>query len=287
MNYRLLLVGQFVYPEATSAKFFSTELLRRFQALGRDVIPHDFDNTDFPDADVVLIHGYCGVPALLAFPAYKPRVKYSATFMEVPLPIEADHYFFYDGRAHGRTDRSTMINAPVVQGYYRAAAKTPGSILLDHDSKCPEAHYNWNQIIWAELAKHRDQLPDIHQLARWGTPHPDFISLLPVLPHLEYLEQTAEFETFVCTHAGSYNHTVVDMAARGMRVIVPRTITTFVPPSLVDLFDMVVCDDVESIVEECLLPARQPDWKMDRTTDLDEVVRMMDAKFCEALAAYV
>ncbi|MES2789455.1 MAG: hypothetical protein V4719_07525 [Planctomycetota bacterium] len=293
MIYRLLLIGQFDSQDATSAKFFSEEFLCRFRQLGHTVLPLDFHSTEFPTADVVLIHSYHGTPALRAFPSFRQYVRYSAMFMEVPCNIGCDHYFYYDGRSYPQIapEKLTMISAPVVRSYYRDVPKLPGSILLDHDVSFLPLHdnleYDWNRLIWSELARRRDDFSEVYQLER-GDPgeHPEFIKIVPLSNHQDYLARTAGFETFICTHAGSYNHTVVDMVARGTRVVVPATLRgPFVPPSLTELFGMKIYNDVHSLLAECFEPANKAVAPLAKTTDLDTIVQMIDAKFRAAMSA--
>lgn len=283
--YSLLLVGAFNSPRSNvSAEFFSEELFDRFAKLPHVTLrAHHFCDEAYPVSDVALVHGYSDTPAVRGVAKLKQRVGYTAWFMETYDAPGFDHYWFYNPDMNRDRADVSFVPAPVVGDYYRRSVKLPGSLLLDHDLELfPAAgnpEFDWNRTLWAVLERYRSRFSRICQLARGPCPQrPDWIEVLPVQSHQDYLAATAGFESFVCTHAGSYNHSAVDMAVRGTRVIVPSAYgRTFVPRQLTADLHMELVHSPAAAIEACL----QPQWaaRAMQTTDLEDVVRMMDQHF--------
>lgn len=208
--------------------------------------------------------------------------------MEEPLDFGFDHYYFYNGAYSCSPLPKTYIRIPVVKDKYKILPKEPGTLLLDHDSKLftyyQQETHDWNEKIWSLLEHNRCGYHRIVQLERSpDIVRPSFIETIPIQSHDEYLAATACFETFLATHAGSYNHTAIDMALRGSRVINPATMSdifvgTFVPKYQSDELDMVVVRTMEEL--EATLSDHRPGLpQLGKATDLDEVVAIMDRDF--------
>lgn len=285
--YNLLFIGCFApWRTNTSCEFFSDELSARFAAL-----PHvnttriHFNEVDFPQADIALIHAYTSTPSIVNLEKLKTKVKKVVWFMEEPIQeLEFDHYYFYEKKFE-ETSHKTYVKIPVVKSKYDILPKEPGTILLDHDSflfaNAGSPGHDWTQRIWDFFVKNKDKYRSIYQLERGpvDSDRPKFIKTIPMQSHQDYLKTTSRFETFICTHAGSYNHTAVDMAVRGTRVIVPESeYFSFVPRCLVnDLGLKIVFDenDLTKVLDE--VPICVP--QLEKATDLDDVVALMDSDF--------
>lgn len=287
MNYKLLFIGCFDnFRQFTSCEFFTDELYKRFSKLSHvDIIPLHFNTTTFPEADFALAHCYSNSPAIQNMDVLNSRVKKSAYFMEVANDKFSISYH-YDP-FYRNFSNSSFINVPVVKEYYDVDSKEPGSILLDHDGErfpwYGDSDLDWNEKIWDFFSKNRDKYPNVWQLERGNVKRPDFIKTVSFTNHQDYLKNTSRFEKFVCTHYGSYNHTAVDMAVRGTKVIVPHVAQRdFVPFGVSSELSMITIYDLEELDVALQQPFRfEP--KLDRATDLDEIVAKMDCDFQELM----
>lgn len=296
-SYRLLLVGCFVpWKVNSSCEFFSKEFLSCFSKLPHVSIStaHFDDNmSKVPEADVALVHAYADSSPVANLSLLKERVKKTAYFMEVvPTKQETkgysfDRYYYYDSQFSGHS----FVRIPLVKKYYECLLKDPGSILLDHDGRDfpwnGNPHMDWNERIWAFFEKNQARYPNVWQLERGKVKRPSFIKTIKLTDHCEYLKATARFERFVCTHSGSYNHTAADMAVRGTHMLVPfmaeASQRTFVPASLLHDLSMSIYKNEEELDTLLQTPFEfRP--KLDRATDLNDIVARMDSDFQQMLA---
>ena len=288
--YKLLLIGCFTsWRNNTSCEFFSEELAKRFSKLPVSLIKHHFNDLAFPEADIALIHAYDSTEAVQQVSEIKKKVKKVVLFMEEPkYEFGFDHCYFYNHKfIHG--NKGTYIRIPLAKDQYEMVPKEPGSILLDHDCQLFPDHgisgSDWTDRLWAFFEKNKQYRP-VYQLERGPVSHPDFIKKISIQSHQDYLSATAHIETFICTHAGSYNHTAVDMAVRGSKVIVPMVPgtfhNTFVPECLVRDLNMALVLNEQQLGAALNLiktGSRRDRPAIDMATDLDEVVSIMDRDF--------
>jgi len=286
--YKLLLVGCFTpWRNNTSCEFFSDEFAKRFSKLPVTLIKHHFDDPNFPEADVALVHAYISSLAVQQVAQIKKKVKKVVYFMEEPMPNAGfDHCYFYNLDLD--CDNSTFIKAPVVKEQYDIFPKEPGSILLDHDAELfqHDKESDWTERLWDFFGSNPHYGP-VYQLERGNVKHPDFIKKIPIQSHKDYLNATSRIETFICTWSQSYNHTVVDMAIRGSNVIVPMSDKLgfrkeFVPICLVEDFDMIrVLNEkqLDAALKSIGNGSIKSKSRLDVATDLDEVVSIMDKDF--------
>ncbi len=109
-------------------------------------------------------------------------------------------------------------------------------------------------------------------------PVPDWVQSIPECCYPEYLERTAPYENFVLTHPGSYEHSIIDMAARGIKVLVPvQDGRSFIPRALVNRLGFPTFETKEELY--ALLDAPNS-VKRDFGTDMPEIVRRID-KYCQ------
>lgn len=286
MRYTMLFIGHFD-GENTSVEFFSRELASRFESHGINVIRQNYTETALPRTDVIFFHTFNESPAVRSWYARQNEYRLTVAFMENPMPFGL--YNFYYNQQPSTSDFDYLIPPPVIQRLYNVVPKRPGSILLDHDVEwlhwTGHRSMDWNAQIWDALHGCGSDFPDIYQLARGeAAGRPDFVKVIPVSRMEDYLKATEEFETFVSTHMGSFNHTAVDMAIRGTRVLVPKTISgSFVPQPLVDRFQMQQCNTIDELMQTMKQPpATVGESQVCKTIDLDDVV----TKICKYLPGF-
>jgi hypothetical protein len=176
-----------------------------------------------PEVDFVLAHELFGEPFESLMLAIKERCRYKRMlFLELSLLADKCDYNF----VWLPTSRSNceLVPCPYMRDIIEAhnAPKIPGSVLLDH--------------LWpSTIGTDRDWTPRLYswlygrehvaQLLRPGADenhvYPPWIKQIPLCGYEEYLEATAPYETFILTHPESYECSIIDMRARGTRVLVP------------------------------------------------------------------
>lgn len=280
-KYKLLLIGCFPpWRENTSCSFFSEEFADAFgKKQNVELITHHFDDLNVPDADFALIHAYTE-KAFRFVPILKTRVKKSCYFMENYLRgLDFDHFVFYDPEFIKPDSNKTFVKIPLVKKYYEVLPKKPKTLLLDHDAKLFPFYKNkdkdWNEKIWSLLSNDRCGYERIAQLGRCDTNHPDFIEVIPKQDHVGYIEATKDFETYFVTHIGSYNHTAVDMAVRGIRTIVPKG---FIPSGLTKELNMIEVSTDQEILN-ALKNHSEGQPQIDKATDFNDIVELIHNQF--------
>ncbi|MFA5767541.1 MAG: hypothetical protein WC919_06480 [Candidatus Paceibacterota bacterium] len=177
--------------------------------------------------DFVLFHACFGEHAFSRLAEIRKHVKYKTIlFMELPLSTtHVDYCFTYLPQA--TYQHCEEISLPCLSSVLdqHSTSKKPGNILLDHiwPSYCgTNKELSPRLYDWLEPYKNRFS---ISQLRRCGCAasenFPKWIIPIEEKPYTDYLDATSYFETYILTHPGSYEHSVIDMAYRGTRVLVP------------------------------------------------------------------
>jgi hypothetical protein len=197
--------------------------------------------------DFVLFHACFGELEFGRLAELRKRAKYKTmSFMELPLSKEyVDYCFIYLPQT--TFQHCEEISLPCLSSALNEhiSTKVPGSILLDH--MWPPYHRTqkeWSQYLYEWLSSYRKHAKcSISQLRRGGCESiekfPPWVTPIPEKPYTEYLDATAHFETYILTHPGSYEHSVIDMAYRGTRVLVPVMHgQPFIPKSTIERLNL-------------------------------------------------
>jgi len=181
--------------------------------------------------------------------------------------------------------------------------KIKGSVLLDH-------HWSWsggyaidgpNPNLWCQrlyewLEPLKDwvavgQMESVNHERISGVPIPDWVRRVPNAFYPEYLHSTAPYENFVMTHPGSYEHSIVDMAARGIRVFVPTPTVlhkhkdgweviyggeTFAPKDTIHRLNLSTFSSREELLTRLDTPFDGSKWG-NRCTDIPEIATQIDS----------
>jgi hypothetical protein len=182
----------------------------------------------------------------------------------------------------------TTIIAPCSKNVYINVPKTK-SILMDHWTgnmaannwnTCTKDDIDWTHRISDWLSSVKDDYK-ICRMVRFGQQETDTVkpyeSMLPHCYYGEFLDKTNDFETFVVTHADGYGYGVIDMAARGIRVISPPG---FICPELVDAFGIHIFHNQDELVDIIKSPVDEH-WNncINKCTDYSDIVKIIDNKF--------
>ena len=172
-----------------------------------------------------------GPPQPHAWTLYIGYMKDVYRWLKVARPPGAKTAWMQEGDSSGMVDvsfaftgradppKQVVIRAPFEPSLYVVEPKEK-IVLVDHVSyrrdwtpqvlaMCEGLPAYWE--VWLmSTTKPKEQIP----LAV-----PPRVRVLPKMPMGEYLEQTSQVHTFICTHAETYGYGVIDMAVRGTRVL--------------------------------------------------------------------
>jgi hypothetical protein len=250
--YHLWLISE-TKPESpdeihSSNQMIAWGLLSGFSKLPHVILTHcrtqprDYDvtGTDWkaaldaqPPVDFTLVHSYTPAPIFEHMSLIRAKTSRQVMWMsELPYNIFDYSFTFLPCSGNGEQIPLPAL-CDVLNASMAGVKKLPGSVLLDHawgwtdGSKCDGEDPNlWCNRLYQWLAPHKD-LRVVAQLERpaheemAGITIPNWVRRVPGAFYPDYLRATAPYENFVMTHPGSYEHSIIDMAARGIRVLVP------------------------------------------------------------------
>ena len=210
----------------------------RTQPRDYDVTGVDWDasiNNQEP-VDFTLIHSYTPAPIFDKLDIIRAKTSRQVLWMS-----ECPHSLFDHSFTFLPFDGCDQISFPapldLLNNSMVGIKKLPGSILLDHawgwsndgskykDGAEPDPNlwcsrlYEWLYSLKDSVVIGQLERPTHEELANLNVPN--WVQKIPGAFYPEYLRMTAPYENFIMTHPGSYEHSIIDMAARGIRVLVP------------------------------------------------------------------
>lgn len=293
--YSLLLVSltKPTTPEAIrcSNHMIAYGLWSEFEKLPHVTLHHQGSDeplaSDTP-CDFVLIHAYLGRPIYDELAAIRSNTRRKVmVILEIPhhSPL-VDHSFLFLPIEHANSEQ---IRMPIIRTLLDASRRPtwPGSVLLDHVwlPFCGTER-DWTERLHQWLAPVVDRHP-VGQLKRGGyeaaEQFPPWVVSIPEAGYPDYLRATAEYETFILTHPGSYEHSIADMAARGIRVLVPVSNgKAFCHPSIIEDLKLETFRNGDELLS-LLDGPKPPPLPPETFTDMPQVVGRIDAYCQEAM----
>ena len=181
---------------------------------------------------------------------------------------------------------------PIVQEFLdkdTGTCKWPGSILLDHkiSEELDPDYSNWSEWLYEWLAPLAGSRK-IGQLRRpeWESENshfPQWISSIPQSNYLDYLERTAQYETFIMTHPESYGHSIVDMIARGIKSLFPRRLASRLRTlRLLRVLKLTTFSSGEELTSLLNRAPSLKNWRRLLCTDAAEIARRVD-EYCQSI----
>ena len=227
---------------------------------GRDPVGWRIAIDSIPEVDFTIIHSYTPGSIFEHMPFIRSKTARKMMWISENTYYDFDHCFTF--LPYGAVRRvPSMENVPLpclkdVLAENIRQPRVPGSILLDHaynmdkDWLWCEKFYEWLAPTGRMVGQMERE--DHERLA--GLVIPDWINKVPNTYYLEYLSLTSPYENYVMTHPGSYEHSIIDMVARGIRVLVPvKDGNSFAPLALVRDLGLPMFSDREeffSILDE-------------------------------------
>ncbi|PYK92193.1 MAG: hypothetical protein DME36_14265 [Verrucomicrobia bacterium] len=179
---------------------------------------------------------------------------------------------------------TTLVDAPVWKKLYNQCAKCPKTVLIDHWSQDTPCDWTYQIEEWLENSAQEYCISRYVQHEN-DTTAPErekkiltYLKQMHEVPFAQWLAQTDRLETFIMTHYESYGYAILDMFARGIRVLCP---TPFLPPHFKEKFHF----ETFSTKNELIALLRTPPDALKLInnsaglTDWGDVARLIDDRF--------
>lgn len=253
-----------------------------------DITLEQESNTDsflkaLPLLDFLLVRRYTNSSIVKNILLTKRKVRYqTCSFIEHP---QSNFDYCFSFLKYKKTDYHIIL--PYIKKFMNNIPKTPKTILIDD---CYENELDMsNQIIeW------------IHPLIKEGYKIYQLVEnesklktgIIPLLKsnYQQYMADTAKIETFIQTHPGSYEHSVIDMAGRGTRVFIPNIDKIlkrgfYIPLEIIEDLELPTFknkDDLISLIQE---PVDSIFWnsRIHEMTEMKLIVNIIDNYFQRAI----
>jgi len=218
----------------------------------------------------------------------KSKCKRVFSFLEIGELC--DFSFIFHPLYHRQfPEKCKIVPAPFSGRFYKNEEKEKNTLLLDHSAWLgqPEhviqAQERTHEIFtWLEDLKDEFKIYSMVYGSKQGeyalNIMPKYVTPIMPCPFLEYLGKTNKMETFVVTHKGSYNLSVIDMLVRGVRVI---SYPGFIPQYNVERFEIPLYKDKESFLEAVRAPIDKNHWdkQVEKCTSVQELSEVLNEQF--------
>jgi hypothetical protein len=235
---------------------------------------------EMPEADFTLIHSYTPSSILTELGTVRAKTRQHVLWMsEYSYPGVDRCFTFLPCPNAEQVPLPALLN--VLDNSLVGVEKYPGSVLLDHawgwlpgydnyvgspPNLWLNRFYDWFQGYKGVVG----QLESVNNEERSKTVIPDWVKKIPNSFFTDYLKLTAHFENYVMTHPGTYEHSIIDMAARGIRVLVPtptvphyhkdgwaitRGGEPFAPPDTIERLNLQTFSSKEELLDILKTPA--------------------------------
>lgn len=299
MSYKLTILGYPLLYDGTpmrgpddidcSLHFFTYWLVEGFKALGVEPTVLDVRRVGkrdpFHSCDVLLLHTLFDEfdrHIKYYFDSFRKSSKVMALWLEMPLEgYSFDRQYLYFPPPVPDPSYK-IVWAPCRFPQETCKAKDPRSVLLDHlwPGHVGTPH-EWSHDLLAALEPYKDTFR-FGKMLLHGDPAsslPSWVEPFPYRGYASYMKATEEWATFMTTHTGSYNSTVIDMLSRGTRVI---TKTGAIPQANVERFGVPCFNTVQEMASYIVShPYAEAEWAPRKAlcTDIFDAARMMDQDF--------
>jgi hypothetical protein len=220
--------------------------------------------------------------------ALKTKCRRVFSFLE--LGELSDYSFIFHPLYHKqKPENCCLLPAPYDGRFYKNVEKEKKTLLLDHS-----AWLGWTEptaiaqemsdkiYTWLDDLKNEFKIYSMIYGAKQGGLAlkllPDYVTPIMPCPFLDYLEKTNRMETFVVTHKGSYNLSVIDMLVRGIRVI---TYPKYIPDYNVERFNIPIYVDKGSFLATVRMPVDTFHWnkQIERCTSIQRIAEALNEQF--------
>ena len=231
-----------------------------------------FESTDF-----AIINFYTSCNVVKNIYLLKEKIKYKiCSFIEHP---QKDMDYTFGFLKNKKPD--CYIAYPYSKKFMINKKKKEKTILLDD---CINNKYDSSKIIGEYTKELVEEGYKIYQLTNKDTVC-DHIEPIFKSNYKEYMEKTSEIETFIQTHPGSYEHSIIDMLARGIRVLVPKDMNGFkgyfIPKETIEDFNIKTFSKKEDLIEliNQYVNIDKLNKNINKMTEMEKIVDIIDEYF--------
>jgi len=256
------------------------------------------DLTILPNADFIIVSDIREFFNKKNLALLRTKCKKVISFLENRIQSDYSFCFKDAGSKFQPKEKSKIIHAPYLPDLVKIPkSRHRNTILLDHiwlywwkqnknDWEISKDIYKWlyeikdKYEIACLVKEHKDHAGD------WSKEHlkvlPSFIKPIFSSNYVDYLKATEKYEYFILTHAGSYNYSIIDMIARGIKVLVPKINRhLYAPIDLVKRFNFQIFKNKHQLLNILKNRRREPCAECIRgyfCTPMNEVVEIIDKK---------
>ena len=243
---------------------------------------------EFPEADFIIVNELDVFFRTDSLAMLKTKCKRVFSFLELGELCDFSfifHPLFY----RQKEENCKLVPAPYNGRFYKNIKKEKKSLLLDHSAWLGQTddiiqkRENSHEIYkWIEELKDEFKIYSMVYGSKQGEAAlellPKYVTPIMPCPFLEYLENTNKMETFIVTHKGSYNLSVIDMLVRGIRVI---SHPDFIPQYNVDRFEIPLYNDKETFLSAVRAPIDKSHWdkQIEKCTSIQALAEVLHEQF--------
>lgn len=290
MKYKLLILG---YDPISIDRSFSSvslitfcirkafEKLNHIEVLSLPFIP---SKMEYPKVDCVLLICYVGVTKEQISIIKEQTQSKIITLREVSfISLGVDYSFVFNSDCMRKDNTTSFISLPCPKDLLIPSLKEPKTILVDH---CWENHLGTKWEWTYDIENWLEELKEDYKIYRMIRPQDKLNDRIknyeiPLLTtnYPNYLKCTSKIENFIVTHAEGYPYGIIDMVARGTRVLTPPG---FICSSVVQPFEISVFNNKQELLDIITKPIEKT-WnsKIDQCTDYDTIANVIDLKIQE------
>jgi hypothetical protein len=254
-------------------------LYEAFKALGIETYLLPYSDNNLPEVDFVIGVVYVNDDFNIQNIKKKTKCLKVVSLREI-IYNKFDYYFVFNIE-HWKQENTTYIKLPCPKNLLQNLLKEPRSIAIDH---CWPPYNNderdWtNQISdWLQEKKENFQIYRMIRDEKYDLLiKKDYEKPIDFAIYPQYLEKTNHLENFIITHKEGYTYGIIDMVARGIRVITPKQ---FVPKCVIDDLCLPTFSNKEELFQ--ILEKRpNDDWnkRINLCTDYKEIAYLMNLYF--------
>jgi len=243
---------------------------------------------EIPEVDFIIVNDLDLFFRKDSISMLKTKCKTVFSFLELGEMCDFS-FIFHPLYFRQKEENCKIVPAPFNDRFYKNEEKEKKSLLLDHSAWLGQQE----NIIQSQERSHEiytwlDSLKDEFKIysmvygAKQGeyalNIMPKYVTPIMPCPFLEYLRKTDKMETFVVTHKGSYNLSVIDMLVRGVRVI---SYPGFIPQYNVERFGIPLYSDKDSFLSAVRTSVDKEYWnkQVEKCTTVQALSEVLNEQF--------
>jgi len=270
----------------TSAHALGYNLYLAFKRTSHTIYYCHKDDEDLPSVDIVVLVTYRHDGVDVGLVKQKTGAVKTCSVREVHL--DCDFSFLFNPEHFTNSETCMVLGPPCNKELLYPTVKEENSVLIDHywiddyfgvHDRNDKRDWTFKIEAWVERVKKGN----VYRMLRFPNEKNDMLQYqkpIEYTDYLDYLAKTSGIETFVITHRECYTYGVIDMAARGTRIISPEG---FLPRCLVDVFGIEEFTDENTFVEllNDEIDVNQLKENVNKCMSFDDIVLIMLKKFEE------